>query len=282
MGGSLARAVREAGLPWRLRGADRNPETLRRALAAGVIDETVDDLAEAGRGARVVVLALPVLAVAEAVATLAPGLAPGTVVTDVGSTKRALIGRVEAALPPGVPFVGGHPIAGTEDSGFDASFAGLYRGARFLITPGASATPAAVDQVRTLWESVGASVETIDAATHDRIFAVISHLPHVVAYALVNAASRAETGLPGLLSYTGGGFRDFTRIAASHPAMWRDICLDNREEVLAALDGFLAEAVRLRSLIADGDGAGLEAAFASARVARRALAGAPTRPAVRP
>jgi prephenate dehydrogenase len=277
MGGSLARAVKEAGLPWRVRGFDQDASTLRRALAAGAIDETAADLPSAGRGARLVVIALPVLAIPGTVAALAPGLEPGSVLTDVGSTKLALVRRVEEVLPPGVAFVGGHPIAGTEDSGFDASFAGLYRGARFLITPGARSTPESVALVRALWGGLGAQVETIDAATHDRIFAVISHVPHVVAYALVNAAARADAGLPGLLSYTGGGFRDFTRIAASHPAMWRDICLDNRDEVLAALDEFLAEAGRLRALIASGDGAGLEAAFAAARVARRSLAEATAR-----
>jgi prephenate dehydrogenase len=277
MGGSLARAVRAAGLPWRVRGFDRDAATLRRALAAGAIDEAAADLATAGRGARLVVLALPVLAVRDAVAALAPGLEAGAVLTDVGSTKLGLVRRVEEALPPGVAFVGGHPIAGTEDSGFDASFAALYRGARLLLTPAARSTPEAVALVRDLWEELGARVESIDAATHDRIFAVISHLPHVVAYALVNAAARAEAVLPGLLGYTGGGFRDFTRIAASHPAMWRDICLDNRDEVLAALDGFLAETGRLRALIAAGDGAGLEAAFGAARVVRRSLGKAPRR-----
>jgi prephenate dehydrogenase len=272
MGGSLARAVKGAGLPWRVRGVDQDASTLRRALAAGAIDEAAADLPTAGRGARLVVIALPVLAVRDAVHALAPGLEPGAVLTDVGSTKLGLIRRVEEILPPGVAFVGGHPIAGTEDSGFEASFAGLYRGARFLITPGARSTPAAIALVRDLWESLGAQVEEIDAARHDRIFAVISHLPHVVAYALVNAAARADAGLPGLLSYTGGGFRDFTRIAASHPAMWRDICLDNRDEVLTAMDEFFIEARRLRALIAAGDYAGLEAAFTAARVARRSLA----------
>ena len=275
MGGSLARAVKEAGLPWRVRGLARNPATRRDALAAGAIDEACATAAEAARGADLVVIALPVGAIADAARELAPHLASGTVVTDVGSTKAALIRRVEALLPPGVAFVGGHPIAGTEESGFTASFAGLYRGARCLLTPGATATPEAVSTVRGLWESVGMRVETMDAAAHDRILAVVSHLPHVVAYALVNAAARADADLPGLLSYTGGGFRDFTRIAASHPAMWRDICLDNRDEVLKALDEFLAEAGRLRALIADDDGAGLEEAFTAARVVRRSLAPPP-------
>lgn len=280
MGGSLARAVKEGGLPWRVRGLARDPETRRAALAAGAVDEACATAAEAARGADLVVIALPVRVVPDAARELAPDLAPGTVVTDVGSTKAALTTRVETLLPPGVPFVGGHPIAGTEESGFAASFAGLYRGARCLLTPGATSTPEAVATVRGLWESVGMRVEEMDAATHDRILAVVSHLPHVVAYALVNAAAQADAALPGLLSYTGGGFRDFTRIAASHPAMWRDICLDNRDEVLRALDEFLAEAGRLRSLISAGDGANLEKAFAAARVVRRALAspGTETRP----
>lgn len=282
MGGSLARAVKEAGLPWRIRGLARNPETRRAALAAGAVDEICAAAAEAAREADLVVIALPVRAVPDAARDLAPHLAPGTVVTDVGSSKVALTRGVEAVLPRGIPFVGGHPIAGTEESGFTASFAGLYRGARCLLTPGATSTPEAVATVRGLWEGVGMRVDVMDAAAHDRILAVISHLPHVVAYALVNAAAQADAGLPGLLSYTGGGFRDFTRIAASHPAMWRDICLDNREEVLRALDEFLDEAGRLRSLIAAGDDAGLEQAFAAARVVRRSLAPATPRAEDRP
>jgi prephenate dehydrogenase len=260
----------------------RSADTRREALAAGAVDEACATAAEAARGADLVVLALPVGVVPDAARDLAPHLAPGTVVTDVGSTKTVLTRRVEAVLPPGVPFVGGHPIAGTEESGFSASFAGLYRGARCLLTPGPTSTPEAIAAVRGLWESVGMRVEVLSAATHDRILAVISHLPHVVAYALVNAAAQADAGLPGLLAYTGGGFRDFTRIAASHPAMWRDICLDNRGEVLKALDEFLAEAGRLRSLIAAEDGAGLEGAFEAARVVRRSLAPAPTRAEARP
>jgi prephenate dehydrogenase len=278
MGGSLARAVKEAGLPWRVRALARDPQTRRDALAAGAVDEATADAAAAARGADLVVLALPVRAIPQAARELAPHLAPGTVVTDVGSTKAALVVAVEAALPAEVPFVGAHPIAGTEDSGFTASFAGLFRGARCLLTPGRTSTPAAVAAVRELWESVGMRVEELDAASHDRILAVISHLPHVVAYALVNAAAAAERTSPGLLSYTGGGFRDFTRIAASHPAMWRDICLDNRDEVLAAIDLFLGETARLRSLIAASDGTALEAAFAAARVVRRSLTPAPASP----
>jgi prephenate dehydrogenase len=280
MGGSLARAVKEAGLPWRVRGMARDPETRRSAREAGAVDEACADPAAAAAGAALVVLALPVRTIPAVVAAMAPHLAPGAVVTDVGSTKLTLGRRVEALLPPGVVFVGGHPIAGTEESGFTASFAGLYRGARCLLTPGATSTPAAIAEVRALWEAVGSRVEVIDAAAHDRILAVISHLPHVVAYALVNAAAAADRDHPGLLSYTGGGFRDFTRIAASHPGMWRDICLDNRTEILAALDLFLHETGRLRAMIEAEDGDGIAAAFTAARIVRRSLA--PPPPSARP
>jgi prephenate dehydrogenase len=170
-----------------------------------------------------------------------------------------------------VPFVGGHPIAGTENSGFDASFPELFDGARCILTPGEHSPPDAVSRVRELWEAVGSKVEAMDPALHDRILAIISHLPHIVAYALVNAAAAADSALPGLLGYTGGGFRDFTRIAASHSVMWRDICLDNRDEVLDAVDSFIEEVSHLRDLVRERDAEGLEKAFEAARTVRRSL-----------
>ena len=277
IGGSLALAARAAGLIGEVVGLGRGAANLELARRRGIIDRYSHDPYDAARDADLLLLAVPVATMPVVARAAAPALRAGAVVSDAGSVKVAVIRDVEAVLPPGVPFVGAHPIAGTEESGFAASFSGLYRGARCLLTPGATSTPEAVATVRGLWESVGMRVEEMDAATHDRILAVISHLPHVVAYALVNAAAQADADLPGLLTYTGGGFRDFTRIAASHPAMWRDICLDNREQVLAAIDLFLAEAARLRGLIAAGDGPGLEASFAAARVVRRSLAPAPAR-----
>ncbi len=271
IGGSLVRAVKVGKLPYRVVGVARRERTRREALEAGAVDAAVPEAADAAAASDIVVLALPVLTIPSVLRTMAPALRPGTVVTDVGSTKVALIAEAEKILPPGVPFVGAHPIAGTEDSGFEASFPGLFRGARCILTPGQSSTAEAVAAVRALWEQVGARVETMEAAVHDRILAVISHLPHVVAYALVNAAAAYDREIPGLLGYTGGGFRDFTRIAASHSVMWRDICLDNREEILTAIDRFAAEIQRLRAFVETGDGDGLEGAFDAARAVRRSL-----------
>lgn len=272
IGGSLVRAVKARGLPYRVHVVARREETRRQALQGGVAEEAFAAPAEAAPDADLVVLALPVLAIPGAFREMAPRLRGGTVVTDVGSTKGSLTECMEEVVPSGISFVGGHPIAGTEDSGFESSFPALFQDTRCILTPGRSSTPEAVEAVRSLWEEVGSKVETMEAAVHDRIFAVISHLPHVVAYALVNAAAVADGDHPGLLRYTGGGFRDFTRIAASHPAMWRDICLDNRREILSAIDLFLKEAVRLRDLIRDEDGPGIEEAFDAARTVRRSLA----------
>jgi prephenate dehydrogenase len=272
IGGSLVRAVKANALPYRVVGVARREETRVQADESGAVDETFALAAEAAPSADIVVLALPVLSIRDAFREMAPHLRPGTVVTDVGSTKLALIRSLEEELPPGVSIVGGHPIAGTEDSGFESSFPELFRGARCILTPGESSTAAAVETVRTLWEGVGSRVEVMDGGEHDRILAVISHLPHVVAYALVNTAAAYDRDHPGLLGYVGGGFRDFTRIAASHPEMWRDVCIDNREEILTAVDRFIEEMTHLRDLIRERDAAGLEQAFHAARTVRRSLA----------
>jgi prephenate dehydrogenase len=271
IGGSLVRAVKAKSLPYRVLGVARREEIRREALACGAVDEACATAAEAAPESDIVVLALPVLRIPEALTEIAPLLPDGAVVTDVGSTKLGLTEKAEKLLPPGVSFVGGHPIAGTENSGFAASFPELFQGARCILTPGRSASSDAVETVRKLWEGVGSKVESMDPALHDRILAVISHLPHIVAYALVNAAAAADGEHPGLLGYTGGGFRDFTRIAASDAVMWRDICLDNRDEVLEAVDTFIEEVAHLRDLVREKDGAGLEKAFNAARTVRRSL-----------
>jgi prephenate dehydrogenase len=280
IGGSLVRAVKARGLPYRVNVVARREETRRLALESGVVDRVFGTVAEAAPTADIAVLALPVLAIPAAFREMSPRLRGGTIVTDVGSTKGSLIENLEEDIPPGISFVGGHPIAGTEDSGFESSFPDLFDGARCILTPGKTSTPEAVREVRALWEGVGSRVETMEGSIHDRILAVISHLPHVVAYALVNAAAAADGDCSGLLGYTGGGFRDFTRIAASHPAMWRDICLDNREEILSAIDLFLRETERLRDMIREKDGPGLETSFNAARTVRRSLtSGKNTEPA---
>jgi len=271
IGGSLVRAVKARGLPYRVVGVARREETRRAALACGAVDEACATAAEAAPESAIVVLALPVLRIPDVLKEIARHLPGGAVVTDVGSTKRSLTEDAARILPPGVSFVGAHPIAGTENSGFDSSFPELFDGARCILTPGKNSSPEAVDKVNSLWQAVGSRVEVMDPAVHDSILAVISHLPHIVAYALVNAAAAADRDHPGLLGYTGGGFRDFTRIAASHSVMWRDICLDNRDEVLQAVDSFIEEVSHLRDLVRDRDGAGLEKAFEAARTVRRSL-----------
>jgi prephenate dehydrogenase len=271
IGGSLARAVKARNLPYRVIGVARREETRRAALACGAVDTVCATAAEAAPEGGIVVLALPVLRIPETLEEIAPHLPAGAVVTDVGSTKLGLVREAAGILPAAVPFVGGHPIAGTENSGFDASFPDLFDGARCILTPGENSPADAVSRVRELWEAVGSIVESMDPALHDRILAIISHLPHIVAYALVNAAAAADSALPGLLGYTGGGFRDFTRIAASHSVMWRDICLDNRDEVLDAVDSFIEEVSHLRDLVRERDAEGLEKAFEAARTVRRSL-----------
>jgi len=276
IGGSLVKAVKARRLPYRIAGVARREETRRLALESGAVDEIFERPAEAAPASDIVVLALPVLTIPLAFGEMRNLLRPGTVITDVGSTKKALIETLERDLPPGLSFVGGHPIAGTENSGFESSFPELFGGARCILTPGRSSTPEGVSRIRALWEGVGSRVEEMDATVHDRILAVISHLPHVVAYALVNAAAACDRDLPGLLDYTGAGFRDFTRIAASHPEMWRDICLDNRDETLNSIDRFMEEMSHLRDLIREKDGTGLEDAFRSARTVRRSLTPPPS------
>jgi prephenate dehydrogenase len=271
IGGSLVRAVKARSLPYRVVGVARRAETRRAALDCGAVDAVRATAAEAAPEGGIVVLALPVLRIPEALGEIAPHLPAGSVVTDVGSTKLALVREAARILPDEVAFVGGHPIAGTENSGFDASFPELFDGARCILTPGENSPDDALSRVRALWEAVGSRVEIMDPALHDRILAVISHLPHIVAYALVNAAAAADSAHPGLLDYTGGGFRDFTRIAASHSVMWRDICLDNRDEVLQAVDSFIEEVSHLRDLVRERDAEGLQKAFEAARTVRRSL-----------
>jgi len=271
IGGSLVRAVKARKLPYRVIGVARREETRRAAIDCGAVDAVCATAAEAAPEGGVVVLALPVLRIPETLTEIASLLPAGAVVSDVGSTKLGLVREAARILPAGVPFVGGHPIAGTENSGFDASFPELFDGARCILTPSENSPSDAVSRVKELWEAVGSRVEVMDPALHDRILAIISHLPHIVAYALVNAAAAADSTLPGLLDYTGGGFRDFTRIAASHSVMWRDICIDNRDEVLDAVDSFIEEVSHLRDLVRERDAEGLEKAFEAARTVRRSL-----------
>lgn len=265
IGGSLVRALREAGAVKSVVGIGRSRANLEEALSLGICDEITQDPAEGVRGADVVFISVPVCAIPGVVAAIAPFLAPGCIVTDGGSVKTAIVGECEALMPPGCFFVGGHPIAGTEHTGAAASFATLYRGRRCILTPTERTDATALELVAGLWRLAGADVCFMEPGHHDRIFAEISHLPHMAAYALVHAVGTADVEGENVLSYTAGGFRDFTRIASSDPSMWRDIALMNRNALLKSIDGFSASMAELRRRIETGDGAGLSKFFTTAK-----------------
>ena len=266
IGGSVAWGAKRRGLAAQVVGADRDPASLRHALGAGMID-VVADAADAVQDADLVVLAVPVGALAGLADELAPRLDPRTVVTDVGSVKRSVVERVGWVIPR---FVGGHPMAGGEQSGAAAASPDLFEGATCLVTPTERTDPAALQAVERLWHALGATVVRLDAAVHDEIVAAVSHLPHLAAYALVNTAAGSDPS-GRALSFAAGGFRDMTRIAASSPELWRDICLMNRAPLLDALARYTAAVGRLRDLIEKGDGPGLLDEFTRARDVRRSL-----------
>lgn len=268
IGGSLARALRAAGQVSAISGYDPDPLQRQRALEMGVVDRAADDAAGAAHGADVVVLAVPVLHTAEAAMAIRAGLAPGAILTDVGSTKTSVledIGRVFGQVPP--RFVAAHPIAGTEKSGVAASRADLFRGHRVVLTPHAQQDRQALATVRQLWEAVGSRVVEMDAAGHDAIFAATSHLPHVLAYAFVDMLTRLDNAAD-IFPNAGGGFRDFTRIASSSPEMWHDIVRANRHEVAGLLEQQIGELQELLALMRGENWTELKERFARARAAR--------------
>lgn len=280
IGGSFALALRRATAVGEVVGIGRSRAALERAQALGVIDRIADDWAAALRDADLVLLAAPVGQMDAIMAAIAPHLQPGTVITDAGSTKRDVIAAAQARLSGRLAqVVPAHPIAGAEKSGVEAAFAELYDERKVVLTPLAESAPAAVALVRSAWEACGATVVEMSPDEHDRVFAAVSHLPHLLAFGLVHElAGRADA--PLLFSHAAGGFRDFTRIAGSHPEMWRDICVANREALLAELDAYAAELERLREHLAAADGEALAAVFARAREARTAWAdGLPLRTA---
>lgn len=272
IGGSFALALRRAGAVGRIVGIGRRREVLEQALRKGVIDEIAVDWRVALDGADLVLLAAPVGQMDGIMAAMAPHLQPGTVVTDAGSTKRDVVDAIHRHLGDHLAaVVPAHPIAGAERSGVDAAFAELYVGRRVVLTALPASAPAAVERVRAAWQACGAAMVEMSPEEHDRVFAAVSHLPHLLAFGLVDElAGRSNAEL--LFSHAASGFRDFTRIAGSHPEMWRDICIANRVALLDELDAYQTELARLRALLAAGDGDGLEAVFAHARRARNAWA----------
>jgi prephenate dehydrogenase len=263
MGGSFALALREAGLVRHVAGYCRSPASGARAVALGVIDQACMSAVDAARGADVVLLAVPVASTFDVLQALGPVLAPQALCMDVGSTKRDVVVAAQAALGPRLAgFVPAHPIAGSERSGVDAADAALYRERRVILTPLPQTDPGCMRRARSLWQALGATVSDMTPEDHDRIFAAVSHLPHLLAFAYVAAVA----GLPDgerMLQLAGPGFRDFTRIAAADPAMWRDILLANRDEVLAHAAGFQQALRELEQAMTDGDAQALMARIAT-------------------
>jgi prephenate dehydrogenase len=268
IGGSLARAVREAGFCQEVVGAGRNPQNLQTAVDLGVIDRYETDLSKAVAGADMVLVAVPLGAMAAVFAAINGHLAEHAVLTDAGSAKGGVIDAVRQAfgdLP--ASFVPGHPIAGTEQSGVEASFASLYQGRRVVLTPLPETDSHALDRVRDMWEAAGAEVTEMDPVHHDAVLAATSHLPHVLAYALVESLARLSDD-DEVFKYAAGGFRDFTRIASSDPVMWRDICLANGDAIQLMIEHFVADLQELTSAIENRDGQKILDIFSSAKTAR--------------
>ncbi|WP_416908209.1 MAG: prephenate/arogenate dehydrogenase family protein [Polymorphobacter sp.] len=271
IGSSLARAIKACMPEVRLCVHDASAEVRARVSELGLADEVCDLPGTAVIDAELVVLCVPVGAMAAVAAEIAPDLAEGAVVSDVGSVKASVLAALEAALPVHVRVVPGHPVAGTERSGPDAGFATLFEGRWCILTPREADGPG-VAQLAAFWERLGARVEVMDAQHHDRVLAVTSHLPHLIAYSIVGTASDLETVTRSeVIKYSAGGFRDFTRIAASDPVMWRDVFLNNREAVLETLGRFTEDLVALQRAIRWGDGETLEALFTRTRAIRRGI-----------
>jgi prephenate dehydrogenase len=273
IGGSLARALRTAGHVGEIVGCSRNAAHLQQAVELGVINRYETDIARAVQDADMVFVSVPLGAMRAIFAAMKDALAPHAVVTDGGSAKACVIADLEAVFGA-VPawFVPGHPIAGTERSGVAASFAELYRDRRVILTPTAGSDKRAVAKVRAMWEAAGARVNEMDVQHHDEVLAATSHLPHVLAYALVESLARMSEQRE-IFEYAAGGFRDFTRIASSDPVMWRDICLANRTAVLHMIERFRADLDVLAAAIRDNDEARILQIFEAAKTARDAFCG---------
>lgn len=271
IGGSLGLAARGRSLVGEVVGYGRGEENLETALARGAVDRYSRCAAEAARDADLLVLAVPVRSTRAVAEQLVPHAARDVVVIDVGSVKGEVVAALEGLMTPPAAFVGCHPIAGTELSGAANAVSDLFEGQLCVLTPTANTDARALERVRSLWEGVGMRVESMPAGEHDRLLALVSHLPHLVAYALVGAIEAERVGARDSFAYSGGGLRDTTRIAASPAEMWRDIFLHNRAEVLPAIDRFVAALARLREGIEREDASGLDAELGRARAARLRL-----------
>ncbi|WP_332816962.1 prephenate/arogenate dehydrogenase family protein [Sphingopyxis sp.] len=271
IGSSIARAITERMPQVAVTGHDASEEVRGVAHRLGLCDRIADDPAAAVADADLVILAVPVGGMADAAAAIAPGLAAHAIISDVGSSKAGVAAALAKALPDHV-IIPAHPVAGTENSGPAAGFATLFDGRWCILTPGADAPADAIAAVAKFWEALGAKVDVMDAAHHDMVLAVTSHLPHLIAYTIVGTASELEEVTESeVIKYSAGGFRDFTRIAASDPVMWRDVFLANKDAVLATLQRFNEDLTVLQQAIRRGDADKLEDWFTRTRAIRRSI-----------
>ena len=272
IGSSLSHVIRRDGLAEHIAVAARTQQTLDKAMELGLADSVTLDAGQAVEDADLVVLCTPLGAYAGIAAAIGPALKPGAIVSDVGSVKQAVIRDVGPHLPAGVHLVPAHPVAGTEHSGPEAGFAELFDGRWCVLTPAAGTDAQAIDRVKTLWERAGMLIEMMDAAHHDQVLALTSHLPHLIAYTIVGTATDLEEHLQQeVIKYSAGGFRDFTRIAASDPVMWRDVFLNNREATLDVLQRFSEDLTAMQRAIRRGEGDTLEDLFSRTRAIRRGI-----------
>ncbi len=272
IGSSIARAARAFNAAGEIAIYDAAPEVMARVRALELADEADGDVSRALAGADLVIICTPVGACGAAARIISPFLASGAIVSDVGSVKSAVVAQVAPELPPDAHFIPAHPIAGTEFSGPDAGFAELFRNRWCILTPPADANAAQVDRLSRFWTRIGARVETMSAEHHDRVLALTSHLPHLIAYNIVGTADDfGEQTRSEVIKFSASGFRDFTRIAASDPTMWRDIFLNNREAVLEMLGRFNEDLSALQKMIRLGDGDGLFDFFSRTRTIRRSI-----------
>ena len=272
IGSSVARVARERGLSLMTSGFDLDPHVRRRALELNLVDELCESAAASVREADLVMLCVPVGATAQAAQAISDHLKPGAIVSDVGSVKTAVMTALNANLPESVDIVPAHPVAGTEESGPDAGFARLFDGRWCIVTPSDRASQTAVAQVKDFWTAAGSNVEIMSAAHHDLVLATTSHVPHLIAYNIMGtAADLEEVTRSEVIKFSAGGFRDFTRIAASDPTMWRDVFLNNRDAVLEVLGRFNEDLAALQRMIRWGDGQGLFDLFTRTRAIRRGI-----------
>lgn len=272
IGSSIARDVKALGLAREVVVSTRSPETLKRAEELELGTSYALSAADAVEGADLVIVSVPVGA-SEAVARqIAPHLKPGAIVTDVGSTKASVIAQMAPHMPKTVHFIPGHPLAGTEKSGPDAGFAGLFQGRWCIFTPLPGTDPAALARLKAFWEALGSKIDEMDPEHHDKVLAIVSHLPHIIAYNIVGTADDLETVTQSeVIKYSASGFRDFTRLAASDPTMWRDVCLHNKDAILEMLARFSEDLAYLQRAIRWGEGDKLFELFTRTRAVRRSI-----------